>query len=130
MMYRSLAVAALSLALTSVASAQSIYVAPGGVANIYVAPNGAYGPYGAPSAVLGPGYYNGNGNGIYNGGGGYVAPAPAYVAPGAGYAPPVYDEPLSAYGTAPGVYMQRRIHVTPDVPRPPLPILPYGRHVR
>ncbi len=68
MLYRSLAAAAvLSLAQIGVASAQSIYVAPGGVANIYVAPNGPYGLEGAPAAVLGPGYYNGGG-GYYNGG--------------------------------------------------------------
>jgi hypothetical protein len=119
MMYRSLAVAALSLALTGVANAQSIYVAPGGVANIYVTPNGGYDPYAAPTAVLGPGYYNGNG--YYNG-----AVAPPVAAPlptyDAGYPPPVVDEPLSAYGAAPGIYMQRRIYR--DVPRPPRPPLP------
>jgi hypothetical protein len=128
MMYRTLAVAALSLALTGVASAQSIYVAPGGVANIYVAPNGVDGVYGAPAAVLGPGYYNGNG---YYGGNGYGAP-PVVTAPVPTYDngyPPVIDEPLSAYGAAPGLYMKRRIYVTPDVPRPPLPV-PYRGYVR
>jgi hypothetical protein len=123
MMYRSLAVAALSLALTSVASAQSIYVAPGGVANVYVTPNGLYDPYAAPTAVLGPGYY---GNGYLNGGGYGIPPVAAPVPTfDAGYpTAPIIDEPLSAYGSAPGVYMQRRVYRTPDVlpPRPPLPI--------
>jgi hypothetical protein len=131
MLYRSLAVAALlSVAQVGVASAQSIYVAPGGVANIYVAPNGPYDPYGgAPAQVLGPGYYDGGG--YYNGGyGAAVAVPPAYGVPN-GYPPaPVYDEPLSAYGAAPGVYMQRRIYVTPDAPRPPLPIPLLGRFLR
>jgi hypothetical protein len=150
MVYRSLAVAVLTLAGVGVADAQSVYVAPGGVyagpgANVYVTPpaNGAYSP---PAVVYGPPGYPGpsyaapppaNGNG-YSAAPAYVAPgevyAPAYGAPAPAYTPlPAYDEPLSAYGAAPRVYLRgpayvrERIYVAPldDVPRPPAPV-PYG----
>ena len=61
-------------------------------------------------------------------------PGPVYLPNGNGYGPygaPGYDEPLSAYGTPPRGFLQRRVYVTPydDVPRPPLPV-PYGWRLR
>ena len=125
MMLRSLAVAALTLAGSGIACAQSIYlyVAPGASVYVTPTPNGAYsngvpavypgtypGPY-APAPVYGPTE---------------IAPQ-VYVAPAPGYAPgyaPTYDEPLRAYGAAPGV-VQRRVYAD-EAPRPRAPV-PYGR---
>jgi hypothetical protein len=123
MMLRSLAVAALTLAGSGIACAQSVYlyVAPG--ASVYVAPtpNGAYyngapavypgfypqGPYAPPpvAPVYGPEVAPEA----------YLAPAPAY------YAPPTYSAPLQAYGAAPGLVMQRRLYVN-QAPRPQAPV--------
>ena len=126
MMLRSLAVAALTLAGSGVACAQSVYlyVAPG--ASVYVTPmpNGPYnngapavypGPYAPPAPVV-------------------AAPAPVYaptevapqvyVAPRPAYTPtPIYDAPPLAYGAAPRIVMQRRVYVD-EAPRPPAPV-PY-----
>jgi len=128
MMLRSLAVAALTVAASGVACAQSVYlyVAPG--ASVYVTPT--------PN-----GYFNGAPT-VYEGAypGSYAPPAPivaaplsptypaeivpeAYVIPAPTYAPR-YGVPLSAYGAAPGV-VQRRVYVEEPV-RPPAPV-PYGR---
>ena len=133
MMLRSLAVAALTLAGSGIACAQSVYlyVAPG--ASVYVAPtpNGAYyngapavypgfypqGPYVPPPVVAAPLPAPVYGPEIAPEP--YVAPAPAY------YAPPTYSAPLQAYGTAPGLFMQRRLYVDP-APRPQVPV-PSGR---
>ena len=129
MMLRSLAVAALTLAGSGVACAQSVYlyVAPG--ASVYVAPI-LNGPYynGAPAVYPAP--YSEP----------YAQPAPVVAAPlspsyPAEVAPQVYAErapayglgygaPLAAYGAAPGI-VQRRIYVQ-EPPRPPAPV-PYGR---
>jgi hypothetical protein len=129
MMLRSLAVAALTVGGSGVACAQSVYlyVAPG--ASVYVTPT--------PN-----GYYNGAPT-VYEGAypGPYAPPAPivaaplspanpaeivpeAYVAPAPTYAPR-YGVPLSAYGAAPGIAVQRRVYVEEPV-RPPAPV-PYGR---
>ena len=128
MMLRSLAVAALTVAASGVACAQSVYLyfAPG--ASVYVTPT--------PN-----GYFNGAPT-VYEGAypGSYAPPAPivaaplsptypaeivpeAYVIPAPTYAPR-YGVPLSAYGAAPGV-VQRRVYVEEPV-RPPAPV-PYGR---
>jgi hypothetical protein len=128
MMLRSLAIAALTLAGSGIACAQSVYlyVAPG--ASVYVTstpPNGAYyngapaaypelypGPYAPPAPVVAaPGY-------------GPVV-APPYLAPAPAYGPTTYGAPLQAYGAAPGLVMQRRVYVG-EAPRPPA-ALPYGR---
>jgi hypothetical protein len=130
MMLRSLAVAALTLAGSGIACAQSVYlyVAPG--ASVYVTPT-PNGPYynGAPAVYPGP--YPGP----------YAPPAPvvaapvspaypaevlpqAYVAHAPTYAPG-YDAPLTAYGAAPGSVVQRRVYVEEPI-RPPAPV-PYGR---
>jgi hypothetical protein len=132
MMLRSLTVAALTLAGSGIACAQSVYlyVAPG--ASVYVAPaaNGAY--YNGAPAVY-PGFYP---QGPYVpppvaaplpapvygpevAPEAYLAPAPAY------YAPPTYSAPLQSYGAAPGLFMQRRLYVDP-APRPQVPV-PSGR---
>ena len=122
MMLRSLAVAALTLAASGVACAQSVYlyVAPG--ASVYVTPT-PNGPYynGAPAVY--PGTYPGP-----------YAPPPVVAAPlspsyPAEVVPQVYverapaglgyDAPLAAYGAAPGV-LQRRIYVE-EPARPPAP---------
>ena len=130
MMLRSLAAAALTLAGSGVACAQSVYlyVAPG--ASVYVTPT-PNGPYynGAPAVYPGP--YPGP----------YAPPAPVVAAPAPVYAPtevapevyvtpapayaPTYDAPLQAYGAARGIVMQRRVYLD-DAPRPPAPV-PYGR---
>jgi hypothetical protein len=130
MMFRSLAVAALTLAGSGVACAQSVYlyVAPG--ASVYVTPT-PNGPYynGAPTVY----------QGLYPGP--YAPPAPAvaaplppaypaevvpeaYVTPAPTYTPG-YRGPLSAYGAAPGVAVHRRVYVEEPV-RPPAPV-PYRR---
>ena len=128
MMLRSLAVAALTLAGSGVACAQSVYlyVAPGASVYVTPTPNGYYN--GAPTVYPGP--YPGP----------YAPPAPAaaplspaypaeimpeaYVAPAPTYAPR-YGVPLSAYGAAPGIVVQRRVYVEEPV-RPPAPV-PYRR---
>ena len=130
MMLRPLAVAALTLAGSGVACAQSVYlyVAPG--ASVYVTPT-PNGPYynGAPAVYPGP--YPGP----------YAPPAPVVVAPAPVYAPtevapevyvtpapayaPNYDAPLQAYGAARGIVMQRRVYLD-EAPRTPAPV-PYGR---
>ena len=114
MMFRSLAVAALTLAGSGVACAQSvsIYVSPGATVYVTPSPNGYYngapavypGPYGGPYAPLAP-----------------VIAAPGYgpteVAPQVYVSPtPTYYAPLQAYGAAPGLVMQRR--VIDGAPRP------------
>jgi len=116
-----LVVAALTLAGSGIACAQSVYlyVAPG--ASVYVTPT-PNGPYGAPAVY--PGAY----------GGPYAPLAPVIAAPGYGpteVAPqvyvsptPTYDAPLQAYGAAPGLVMQRR--VIDGAPRPPASV-PSGR---
>jgi hypothetical protein len=129
MMLRSLAAAALTLAGSGVACAQSVYlyVAPG--ASVYVTPT-PNGPYynGAPAVYPAP-YAEP-----------YAPPAPVVAAPlspsyPAEVAPQAYAErapahglgygaPLAAYGAAPGI-VQRRIYVQ-EPPRPPVPV-PYGR---
>jgi hypothetical protein len=128
-MLRSLAVAALTLAGSGIACAQSVYlyVAPG--ASVYVAPspNGPYyngapavypgfypqEPYAPPPVVAAPlpaSFY-----------GAEVAPEP-YQASGPGYyAPQTYGAPLQAYGAAPGLVMQRRLYVN-QAPRPQAPV--------
>jgi hypothetical protein len=133
-MYRSLAVAVLTLATADIAAAQSIYVAPGAVANIYITP----GPTnGVPPAVYGPTDY------------GVQAPpaayptatygASVYVEPGyapygaPGYAPQPYSGPISAYAAQPPLrgpaYIPRRHIIVEDIPRPPAPV-PYGWRAR
>jgi hypothetical protein len=128
MILRSLAVAALTLAGPGIACAQSIYlyVAPG--ASVYVAPtpNGAYyngtlavypGAYVPPPLVAAPLPAP-----VY---GPEVAPE-AYLAPGPTYyEPTTYAAPLQAYGAAPGLVMQRRLHVD-QAPRPQA-LVPSGR---
>ena len=123
MMLRPLAVAALTLAGSGIACAQSVYLyfAPG--ASVYVTPT-PNGPYynGAPAVYPGP--YPGP----------YAPPAPVYaptevapevyVTPAPAYAP-TYDAPLQAYGAARGIVMQRRVYLD-EAPRPPAPV-PYGR---
>jgi hypothetical protein len=126
MMLRSLAVAALILAGSGVASAQSVYlyVAPG--ASVYVTPT-PNGPYynGAPAV------YSGAYAGAYAPSAAIIAPpapvyGPAEVAPQVYVAPaPAYDPALQAYGAAPGTIMQRRVYLD-EAPRPPAPV-PYGR---
>jgi len=129
MMLRSLAVAALTVAGSGVACAQSVYlyVAPG--ASVYVTPTpngyfsgaptvyeGAYpGPYAPPAPIVAAPLSPANPAEIVPEA--YVAPAPTYA--------PRYGVPLSAYGAAPGVVVQRRVYVEEPV-RPPAPV-PYGR---
>jgi hypothetical protein len=123
MMLRSLAVAALTVAGSGVACAQSVYlyVAPGASVYVTPTPNGYYN--GAPTVYEGP--YPGP----------YAPPAPIVAAPLSPANPaeivpeaptyaPGYSVPLSAYGAAPGV-VQRRVYVEKPV-RPPAPV-PYGR---
>ena len=142
MLYRVLALTALSLAPLDLAAAQSVYVAPGGVyigsANVYVVPPGNGGSV-APPVVYGPAELDptaiypdgGNGwngsNGVYglngvNGLNGLNGPS-AY--------PPAYSGPLSAYAARPGPrsYIVRERARFDDVPRPPAPI-PYGGRLR
>jgi|SoiMethySBSTD1v2_1073268.scaffolds.fasta_scaffold614528_1 hypothetical protein len=142
MMLRSLAVAALTLAGSGIACAQSVYlhVAPGATVYVTPAPNGPYyngngapavypGPYAPPAPVVATPYPAPLYGPAEVAPQVYVAPAPGY---GNGYAPgygngyaPTYDEPLRAYGAAPGVVMQRRVYVD-EAPRPRAPV-PYGR---
>lgn len=127
MMLRPLAVAALTLAGSSVACAQAVYlyVAPG--ASVYVTPT-PNGPYynGAPAVY--PGTYPGS----YVPPGAVYAPtelAPeVYAAPAPAYAP-TYDAPLQAYGAARGNVMQRRVYFD-EAPRPPAPVPNARRGVR
>jgi hypothetical protein len=108
-----LAIAAFSSVNVAGATAQSVYVAPGGVyiggGPVYVTPAPNYGPipYAAPT------------NGYGYGPPAAVVPAPPIVAPTAAYAPygtyydSPYDAPISAYAAeAP--------------PRPPAPVPYYG----
>ena len=135
-MYRSLAVAVLSLTSIDIAAAQStIYVAPGAVANIYVTPSPTNGGY-APPVVYGPADY-----GVQAPPAAYPAAtygASVYVVPPQGYAPPyaapgyapAYGAPISAYAAQPPlrgqpVYIPRRHIIVEDIPRPPAPV-PYG----
>ena len=129
MMLRSFAVAALVLAGSGFACAQSVYlyVAPG--ASVYVTPmpNGSY--YNGAPAVYSEPYPEPYAPVV-------AAPLPApiygptavapqvYVAPAPAYAP-TYDAPLQAYGAAHGVVTQRRVYVD-EAPRPRAPV-PYGR---
>lgn len=126
MMLRSLAVAALILAGSGAACAQSVYlyVAPGASVYVTPTPNGPYyngapavypapypAPYLPPAAIVAP-------------------PAPVYapgeVVPQVYVTPaPAYDTPLQAYGAAPGTVMQRRVYLD-AAPRPPAPV-PYVR---
>ncbi|MFL6797384.1 MAG: hypothetical protein ACJ8F3_08225 [Xanthobacteraceae bacterium] len=125
MLYRSLAAALLALAGAGSASAQSVYVAPGGVyvapgGSVYVTPQGGGAYYGAPAAVAPTNGYVAPGE--------YYAPPVSYVAPGADYGvptAPLYDPPLQAYGSVGGVAVQRRVYIQ-EPPRPPAPV-PYGR---
>ena len=128
MMLRSLAVAALTVAGSGVASAQSVYlyVAPGASVYVTPAPNGPY--YNGAPAVY-PGTYPGA----------YAPPPPVVAAPAPLYAPTevapevyvtpapayalTYDAPVQAYGAARGLVMQHRVD---NAPRPPAPV-PYGR---
>ena len=129
MMLRSLAVAALTLAGSGVACAQSVYlyVAPGASVYVTPTPNGYYngaptvyqgpypGPYAPPAAApLSPAYPAEIMPEAY------VTRAPTYT--------PGYEAPLSAYGAAPGVVVQRRVYVEEPV-RPPAPV-PYTRRWR
>jgi hypothetical protein len=129
MMLRSLTVAALTLAGSGVACAQSVYLYVAPSASVYVTPT--------PN-----GYYNGAAT-VYEGPypGPYAPPAPVVAAPLSpaypaeivpeAYVPraptytPGYGGPLSAYGAAPGVVVQRRVYVEEPV-RPPAPV-PYRR---
>jgi hypothetical protein len=84
------------------------------------------------------GYYNGAPT-VYEGPypGPYAPPAPVVAAPLSPAYPaeivpeayvtraPGYGVPLSAYGAAPGVVVQRRVYVEEPL-RPPAPV-PYGR---
>jgi hypothetical protein len=103
MSYRPLALAAVavfsSMYIAS-ASAQSVYVAPGGV---YVAP-GAGPVYVTPSAPIngavgyvGPGYGHGYGTAAY------IEPTDDY-----GYGPAAYVEPIYGYGYGPRPYVEPR----------------------
>ena len=129
MMLRSLAVAALTLAGSGVACAQSVYlyVAPGASVYVTPTPNGYYN--GAPTVYPGP--YPGP----------FAPPAPVVAAPLSPAYPaeimpeayvtrsptytPGYGGPLSAYGAAPGAVVQRRVYVEEPM-RPPAPV-PYCR---
>ena len=118
-----LAVAALTLAGSGVACAQSVYlyVAPG--ASVYVTPP-PHDPYYNGAPAVHPGSYPG----LYAPPASVYAPteiAPeVYVTPAPAYAP-TYDAPLQAYGAARGIVMQRRVYLD-EAPRPPAPV-PYGR---
>lgn len=126
MMLRSLAVAALTLAGSGVACSQSVYlyVAPG--ASVYVTPT-PNGPYydGAPTVYPRPypGSYAPLASPLSLAYPAEVVPE-AYVARAPIYAPS-YDAPLSAYGAASGVPVQRRVYVE-EPARPPAPV-PYRR---
>lgn len=124
MMLRSLALAALTFAGSSVACAQSVYlyVAPGASVYVTPTPNGPYyngppavypGPYAPPAAIAPPAPVYAPTEVAPQV---YVTPAPAY-----------YDAPLQAYGAASGIVMQRRVYVD-GAPRPPAPV-PYGRRM-
>jgi hypothetical protein len=118
-----LAAVALSSSQVSAGELQSVYVAPGGVyianARVYVAPGAGNGePYVAPGPAYGAPGYGAPGYGAP----GYGAPGPAYRAPayygapGSAYsAPPVYVEPEPGY---------RPAYAAEYAPRPPASI-PY-----
>jgi hypothetical protein len=131
MMLRSLTVAALTLAGSGIACAQSVYlyVAPGASVYVVPMPNGAYN--GAPAVYSGgypPGAYGPPPVAVplpapvY---GPEVAPEPYLEPAPAYYAPPTYAPPLQAYGAAPGLIMQRRLQVD-QAPRPQA-LIPSGR---
>ena len=119
----------LARAAAGVACAQSVYLYVAPCASVYVTPtpNGYYN--GSPTVYQGP--YPGS----------YAPPAPVVAAPLSpaypaeivpeAYATPTptytpgYGGPLSAYGSAPGVAVQRRVYVEEPV-RPPAPV-PYRR---
>ncbi len=113
-------VLALGLVWSSQASAQSVYVAPGGVyiasANVHVGAGNGYPTYGAPGAA----YY-----------GPYGTPpayAPGYVPPGPIYrAPALYEGEGygSGYSTRPAYLDQSYMHAEEFPPRPPASV-PYG----
>jgi hypothetical protein len=140
MLYRVLALTALSLAPLDLAAAQSVYVAPGGVyigsANVYVVPPGNGGSI-APPVVYGPSeldpaaiYPNGNG---WNGSNGVYGLNGLNGLNGHSSYPPAYSGPLSAYAARPGArtgsYIVRERARLDDAPRPPAPI-PYGGRLR
>jgi hypothetical protein len=128
MMLRALTVAALTLAGSGIACAQSIYlyVAPGASVYVAPAPNGAYssapavypgaylpGAYGPPPvAVPLPAPVHGP----------EVAPEPYLESAPADYVP-TYAPPLRVYGAAPGLIMQRRLDQAPR----PQALIPSGR---
>jgi hypothetical protein len=129
MRYRSIVMcaAALSCAPISIADAQSVYVAPGGVyvasGNVYVTPAPA--PYGAPVPGVG--------------GPPSVYPPPPYGAPGPVYAAPpsaYYGAPATIYAAPPPAYVMRgrilgptEVYAAELPPRPPAPI-PYNLRPR
>src|SRR6516164_2782928 len=117
MSYRPLAlvaVAAFSSMYIASATAQSVYVAPGGV---YVAP-GAGPVYVTPSAPIngaagyvGPGYGHGYGTAAYiepTDDCGYEPAACVEPTYGYGYGPRPYVEPRYGYGYGPGPYVEPR----------------------
>src|ERR1700737_3261225 len=114
MSYRSLALAAAVGALSSMhigsATAQSVYVAPGGVyigagaGPVYVTPAA---PTNGAAAYVEPGYGHGYGAAAYEEPG-YGYGAAAYVEPGYGYGPGPYVEPRYGYGYGPGPYVAPR----------------------
>jgi hypothetical protein len=136
MLCRSLAVAALTLASSGAALAQSIYlyVAPGASVfvsapgnDLYGAPAAAYGGavYGAPIAAPLPALDG------YGPSAEYVAPASVYApgpgyGPGPAYAPPSgYDAPLQLYGALTGRYAPGRNYARERAyvaARPPAPV--------
>jgi hypothetical protein len=117
MRYRSLAFAVATLSSTqfaTVADAQSVYVAPGGIyvasGPVYVTPAPSYGapPYAAPAPTYGAPPYATPGPAYAVPP--YVAPAPgyaspAYLAPAPAYAAPAYVAPAPAYAAP--VYVER-----------------------
>jgi hypothetical protein len=132
-----MSVAALSFAQVSVADAQSVYVAPGGVyvapgASVYVTPNpGPY--YGAPPPVAAPSVYvpppvsgapvvayDDEQPPVYVAPGGVygygAAPPAVYAAPPAAYGPPLYSQggyQAGYYGGYQGGYVMRQRVVAP-----------------
>ena len=130
-----LAAAALSSSQVSAGELQSVYVAPGGVyianARVYVAPGPGNGepPYVAPGPAYGAPGYGAPGYGAP----GYGAPgygAPGYGVPGPAYrAPAFYGAPGSAY-SAPPAYIEPEpvypsAYAAEYAPRPPASI-PYS----
>jgi hypothetical protein len=114
MSYRPLVLAAAVAALSSMhigsATAQSVYVAPGGVyigagaGPVYVTPAA---PTNGAAAYVEPGYGHGYGAAAYVEPG-YGYGAAAYVEPGYGYGPGPYVEPRYGDGYGPGPYVAPR----------------------